>query len=201
MPRFENISEFLPERSSAYALAEYTRTQRNPFYSWADIAWVRQKWRGPLLIKGVLTCEDTRLAFEYGADGVIVSNHGGRALDGAPATLDVLEEIVEAARDRTVLVDSGFRRGSDIVKALALGASGVLLGRAALYGLAAEGEAGVKRALDILREETDRVMGLIGVRTSADIGRHHVEVANASIASDIGNTTRHCAEDTDLPTL
>ncbi|CAB3806972.1 (S)-mandelate dehydrogenase [Paraburkholderia ultramafica] len=201
MPRFENISEFLPERSSAYALAAYTRTQRNPFYSWADIAWVRLNWHGPLLIKGVLTAEDTRLAFENGADGVVVSNHGGRALDGAPATLDVLEEIVEAARHQTVLVDSGFRRGSDIVKALALGATGVLLGRAALFGLAAGGEAGIKRTLDILREETDRVMGLIGVRTTADIGRDHVEVANTSIPSAIGDMARHCTEDAGLPTL
>ena len=184
MPRVENIVEFAPAGADAYALAAFTRTQRNPFYSWDDIDWVRSQWLGPLLIKGVLTAEDARAARAHGADGVVVSNHGGRALDSAPATLDVLPEIVEAAASAgglTVLVDGGFRRGSDIVKALALGAKGVLLGRAVLYGVAADGEVGVARALALLREETDRVMGLLGVASVAEIGPQHIELAKTHV--------------------
>ncbi len=116
-----------------------------------------------LVLKGILTAEDARLALDHGVDGVIVSNHGGRQLDGVPATLDALPEVVEAVDDRfEVLVDGGIRRGTDVVKALALGARGVLLGRAPLYGLAAGGEVGAKRALEILRSEIDRTMGLLG---------------------------------------
>lgn len=172
MPRFENIAEFLPSGADAYALSAFTRNQRNPFYSWEDIAWMRDQWKGPLLIKGVLTKEDVQLSLEHGLDGIVVSNHGGRGLDHAPSTLDVLPEIVEAAGTLPVLVDGGFRRGTDIVKALALGARCVLLGRATLYGLAAGGQAGVDRAIAILREETDRVLGLLGGTTVADLGPH-----------------------------
>jgi len=172
MPRFENVAEFVPAGSDAYALSAFTRNQRNPFYSWEDVAWMRDTWKGPMLIKGVLTADDARLAATHGLDGVVVSNHGGRALDYAPATLNVLPEIVEAAGAMPVLVDGGFRRGTDIVKALALGARCVLLGRATLYGLAAGGQAGVGRALAILREETDRVMGLLGCTSVADLGPH-----------------------------
>lgn len=177
MPRFENLAEFLPAESDAYALAAYTRTQRNPFYSWADIAWLRTQWDGPLLIKGIVTAEDTARASAHGADAVVVSNHGGRSLDGLPATLDMLPVVVAAAGDMPVLVDSGFRRGSDIVKALALGARCVLLGRAPLYGVAAAGEAGAARSLEILRQETDRVMGLLGVDAVDAIGLQHVGLA------------------------
>lgn len=177
MPRFENVAEFAPANADAYELASFTRNQRNPFYSWQDIAWMRDTWRGPLLVKGVLTREDVLLAAAHGLDGVVVSNHGGRALDHAPATLDVLPEIVEAAGHMPVLVDGGFRRGTDIVKALALGARCVLLGRAALYGLAAGGQQGVDRALGILREETDRVMGMLGATRVKDLGPHCVQGA------------------------
>ncbi len=181
MPRFENVADFAAAGADAYALAAYTRTQRNPFYDWNDIAWLRKNWVGPLLIKGVLTAEDAELSKAHGADGVVVSNHGGRGLDHAPATLDALPGIVQAAGAMTVLVDGGIRRGSDIVKALALGARGVLLGRATLYGLAADGQAGVSRALAILREETDRVMGLIGCATIAEIGPAHIEFAKTRL--------------------
>ena len=174
MPRFENLAEFLPPGSDAYALAAYTRAQRNPFYSWEDIAWLRSQWTGPLVIKGILTADDARLAASHGADAVVVSNHGGRSLDGMPATLDVLPSVVAASGGMPVLVDSGFRRGSHIVKALALGARGVLLGRAPLYGVAAAGEAGASRALEILLQETDRVMGLLGVDSVDALGHQHV---------------------------
>jgi (S)-mandelate dehydrogenase len=174
MPRFESLAEFLPLGSDAYALAAYTRTQRNPFYSWEDIAWLRSQWTGPLVIKGILTADDARLAASHGADAVVVSNHGGRSLDGMPATLDVLPSVVATSGGMPVLVDSSFRRGSDIVKALALGAHGVLLGRAPLYGDAAAGEAGAGRALEILLQETDRVMGLLGVDSVDALGHQHV---------------------------
>ena len=128
-----------------------------------------------MIVKGLLTADDARRAQAAGADGVVVSNHGGRQLDGAPATLDVLHEVVAAVGDcMTVLIDSGFRRGSDIVKALALGADAVLLGRATLFGVAAGGQAGAARALAILRDETERVMTLMGCASVAELTPDHV---------------------------
>ena len=138
------------------------------------MAFIKKTWGGPMLIKGVLTAEDTRLALDNGADGVVVSNHGGRQLDGSLATIEALPDIVDAARDAVVMIDGGFRRGSDIVKALALGAKGVLVGRATLYGVAAAGEAGATRAIDILRVEVDRVLALLGCHSIAELGSHHV---------------------------
>jgi L-lactate dehydrogenase (cytochrome) len=132
---------------------------------WEDLDWIRELWDGPILAKGVLRPEEAVRAAELGLDGVIVSNHGGRQLDHLPATIDVLPEIVDAAGDRLeVLVDSGFRRGSDIAAALALGARAVLVGRAHLYGLAAAGEAGVRHCIDILAQELRMTMQLCGVR-------------------------------------
>jgi (S)-mandelate dehydrogenase len=195
MPRFENVAEFVPPGSDAYALASFTRNQRNPFYSWEDVAWMRDTWKGPMLIKGVLTGEDARLAASYGLDGVVVSNHGGRALDHAPATFDVLPEIVKAAGTMPVLVDGGIRRGSDIVKALALGARCVLLGRATLYGLAAGGQAGVDRALAILREETDRVMGMLGCSSVSDLGPQSLQ--GSDVAVNGIQPGAHCPASTD----
>jgi (S)-mandelate dehydrogenase len=138
---------------------------------------MRTQWQGPLLVKGILTAEDALCAKQAGAEGVVVSNHGGRALDSAPATIEALPEIVAAVGDSMrVLVDGGFRRGSDIAKALALGADAVLLGRATLYGLAAGGEPGVARALAILRDELDRVFALTGCGSVADLTPRHVAV-------------------------
>jgi len=131
-----------------------------------DLEFVRASWDGPLLVKGILQGEDCRLAVAAGADGVIVSNHGGRQLDRAPATLAVLPEIVRAADERTVvLLDGGVRRGTDVLIALASGADAVLIGRPYLYGLAAGGQAGVERAIDILRIEMERAMALMGLAT------------------------------------
>jgi (S)-mandelate dehydrogenase len=175
MPRLENVAPFLPAGASAHDLAEFTRSRRNLTLNWDDIAWMRGQWKGPLLIKGLLTANDARRAQAAGADGVVVSNHGGRQLDGAPASIDVLTEVVAAVGDSmTVLIDGGFRRGSDIVKALALGADGVLLGRATLFGVAAGGQAGAARALAILRDETDRVMTLMGCASIAELRPDHV---------------------------
>ncbi len=139
---------------------------------WEDLDWIRQLWKGPILAKGVLRPEEAIAAADHGLDGVIVSNHGGRQLDHLPATIDVLPDIVDAVGDRMdVLVDSGFRRGSDVVAALALGAKAVLIGRAHLYGLAAAGEAGVRHCIDILAEEVRMTMQLCGARSIADLDR------------------------------
>ncbi|HUN77583.1 MAG TPA: alpha-hydroxy acid oxidase [Solirubrobacteraceae bacterium] len=136
----------------------------------SDLDWIRELWDGKLLLKGVMRPEQAQQAVEAGLDGVIVSNHGGRQLDHAPATIDVLPDVVAAAGEQLeVLVDSGFRRGSDIAAALALGARAVLLGRAHLYGLAAAGEGGVRHCIEILAEELRMTMGLCGVRSIAEL--------------------------------
>jgi (S)-mandelate dehydrogenase len=180
LPRFENMDEFAVPGATAADLANYIRTMRNPDFSWDDLAWIRAQWRGPFVIKGVLAPEDARRAAGMGADGIVISNHGGRQLDGAVATLDALLPIVDAVgSEMTILIDSGFRRGSDIVKALALGAKAVVLGRAPLYGLAAAGEAGVDRALDILQEETLRTLTLLGCPSLQALSREHLRAASA----------------------
>lgn len=171
-PRFENLTAFLGEGASDKALAEFTRSQRNPNFSWDDVRGIRKQWSGPLLIKGVMCAADALRARNEGVDGVVVSNHGGRQLDGASATLSVLEEIADRLGDgATVLLDGGIRRGSDVVKALALGAQGVLLGRAPLYGLAAGGHVGVTRALSILEDEMRRTMIFTGCRRPQELDR------------------------------
>jgi (S)-mandelate dehydrogenase len=140
---------------------------------WDAIKILRDRWPGKLLLKGVLHPEDAEQALALGADGVVVSNHGGRALDSSVATLDALPAVVAAVGGRmTILLDSGVRRGSDVVKAVALGADAVLAGRAPLYGLAAAGEAGVARALELLRAETARTMAMLGARSVAEVDSH-----------------------------
>jgi isopentenyl diphosphate isomerase/L-lactate dehydrogenase-like FMN-dependent dehydrogenase len=143
--------------------------------TWGDLEWLRGLSDMPLVIKGILTPEDARLAIEHGADGVVVSNHGGRQLDHAPATIDVLEEIVDAVAGRgEVYLDGGVRRGTDVLIALALGARGVFIGRPYLYALAAAGEAGVARALEIMTAEIVNAMALLGVRSVTELTRAHV---------------------------
>jgi len=138
--------------------------------TWEDVAWVRQNFDGPVLVKGVLTAEDARRALELGCDGVVVSNHGGRQLDGAPATIDVLPEVVAAVGDRMeILVDGGVRRGSDVLKALALGAKAVLIGRPYVWGLALGGQDGVSHVLETLRAEMKRSMQLMGCSSVHDL--------------------------------
>ena len=148
--------------------------------SWRDLAEIRGWSDLPLILKGIMTGEDARLAIEHGVDGIIVSNHGARQLDRVPATADVLEEVVAAVDGRTeVWVDGGIRRGLDIVAALALGARGVLVGRPILYALAAGGADGVHGALAILREELEIAMALLGVTTPTDIRREHLVAVGA----------------------
>lgn len=181
VPRFENLDEFLGAGASVDDVAAFTRRARHPDLSWDDLASIRKMWQGPLVIKGVLCAADAVRAMRLGADGVIVSNHGGRQLDGAITTLQALPGIVEVAGERlTVLVDGGFRRGSDIVKALCLGAKAIVLGRAPLYGVAAAGEAGAVRALAILEEETARVMALIGCATVGALSPEYLFAARSA---------------------
>lgn len=143
---------------------------------WDDLRWIRDAWNGPLIIKGIHTAEDARIAVEAGADAIVVSNHGGRQLDTVAATLHVLPEVVAAVGDRTtVLLDGGIRRGADIIKALCLGAKAVLIGRAYAYGLGAGGEAGVARAIEILRADVVRTLKLLGCASIADLGPELVE--------------------------
>jgi isopentenyl diphosphate isomerase/L-lactate dehydrogenase-like FMN-dependent dehydrogenase len=143
--------------------------------SWRDLEWLRETAPLPLVIKGVLTREDALIAVEHGAAAVVVSNHGGRQLDGVPASLDVLPEVVDAIGERTeVLMDGGVRRGVDVLKALALGARAVLIGRPFLWALAAAGEDGVTRVLDLFRDEIATGLALLGCRSPAEVTRAHV---------------------------
>ncbi len=152
------------------ALAESTAT-------WADFRWIREIWRGPIVVKGVLTGDDARHAIDAGAAAISVSNHGGRQLDGVPASLRALPEVVEAVKGRIeVFMDGGIRRGADIVKALCMGARAVLCGRAYAYGLAAAGEAGVDRAIEILRTDLERTLRLLGCASIAELDRSYVNV-------------------------
>jgi isopentenyl diphosphate isomerase/L-lactate dehydrogenase-like FMN-dependent dehydrogenase len=140
---------------------------------WDEVARLRERWKGKLVLKGVLRADDAERAVALGADGIVVSNHGGRGLDGSIAPLDALPAVVAAAGSRLeVLLDSGVRRGSDVVKALALGAKGVLAGRAPLYGLGAGGEDGVARVLELLKAETTRTMALLGARNISEVDAH-----------------------------
>jgi (S)-mandelate dehydrogenase len=171
IPRFRNVESFLPPgKASAVGGSTVIPGLFLPTITWNDIAWIRQFWRGKLLIKGVLAAGDAERARALGCDGIVLSNHGGRQLDYCVAAIDVLPEVVAAVGNRlAILIDGGFRRGTDIVKALALGAEAVLLGRAPLYGLGAGGEAGVERALDILTTETDRVLGMLGCNSVSEL--------------------------------
>jgi 4-hydroxymandelate oxidase len=142
-----------------------------PSLTWDDLAWIRERSSLPLLLKGILTAEDARLAIEHGVDGIVVSNHGGRQLDGVMAGITALPEVVDAVQGRVpVVVDGGVRRGADVLKALALGASAVAVARPACWGLAVDGEEGVCAVLGILRAEFENAMALAGVHSVADVG-------------------------------
>ncbi len=146
--------------------------------AWEDLRWIRGTWPGPIIIKGVLTGDDARRAIDEGAVAVVVSNHGGRQLDCVPASLKALPEVVTAVNGRAeVLLDGGIRRGSDIIKAICLGARAVLVGRAYAYGLAAAGEAGVARALEILRADLERTLKLLGCTSISALDRSYVDVS------------------------
>ncbi len=158
-------------------LAETQAGLAKSVVTWKDFDWIRKVWTGPIVVKGVLTAEDAQRSLDEGAAGLIVSNHGGRQLDGVAATLRALPEIVKAVKGRAeVLLDGGIRRGSDIAKAICLGARAVLIGRAYAYGLGAAGTAGVGRAIEILRADLERALALLGCRSIAQLNRSYVDI-------------------------
>jgi (S)-mandelate dehydrogenase len=179
LPRFRNLEAFLPpEATSAVGGSTLLPQLLDASICWQDLAWMRELWPGKLLVKGILDVRDAERAVALGCDGIVISNHGGRQLDYCVAPLEVLPPIARAVGTRTTLIiDSGFRRGTDVAKALALGAHAVMLGRATLYGLAAGGEAGVQHALRILTSELDRVLGELGCTRVADLTPAHLTPA------------------------
>ena len=167
---FGNIVGHAKNVSDLSSLSSWTAEQFDPQLSWADVAWIKEKWGGPLIIKGICDVEDAKAAAETGADAIIVSNHGGRQLDGAPSSISILPEIVDAVGHKIEIhLDSGIRSGQDILKAVALGAKGTYIGRPFLYGLGAMGKDGVSLALSILRKEMDVTMALCGKRDIKDV--------------------------------
>lgn len=173
MPRYENYPDAVKNSITARPMGRALKL--NDSLTWDDVRVLRKLWPRTLMVKGILRPQDAALAADCGADAVIVSNHGGRVVDGAIAPIEALPAIVEAVGGRIpVLVDSGFRRGTDVVKALALGANAVLIGRATLYGTAAAGEAGAARAITILREEIDRTLALLGCSSIAALNRDYL---------------------------
>ena len=165
-------SDHFPDGESGSGLASYVSWQFDPALSWKDVEWLCANTKLPVLLKGVMHPEDARLAVDHGAAGVIVSNHGARQLDTVPATIDALTDIVEAVEDRIeVLIDGGIRRGTDVLKAIALGAKAVGVGRPVIWGLAQDGEDGVKRILDILRKDFELAMRLCGCTSVKEISK------------------------------
>ena len=154
------------------SLAEWTKHQFDETLNWSDVEWIRSIWPGKLIIKGILDVEDAGLAAKTGAAAIVVSNHGGRQLDGAPSSISVLPDIADAVGSEIeILFDGGIRSGQDVMRALALGAEGCLVGRAYIYGLGAGGQAGVARAIEIIRKELNVTMALTGVNSIQQIDR------------------------------
>ena len=173
---FSNVgSGAVGDGSTPVALSSLINSLFDPAFTWRDLAWLREIWEGALVVKGIQTVADARLAADHGCDAIVLSNHGGRQLDGAPPVLDLVAPVVDAVGDKAaVICDGGVRRGGDIVKALALGARACMAGRAYLYGLGAGGEAGVDYAIALLADEMARTMALLGCRTVAQLGRAHL---------------------------
>lgn len=180
-PAFRALLARSPEEDPEAAVRTWLGVYVNPGLGWEDIDFVRRLWQGPLWLKGITHPDDARLALEHGVDGIIVSNHGGRQVDGAVAALDALAPVADAVGGRAeILFDSGIRRGADVLKALALGARAVLIGRLYQYGLAVGGEQGVRRVLDHLAADLDVTLGLCGLVRAADAGAGLVEPPAAS---------------------
>jgi L-lactate dehydrogenase (cytochrome) len=177
VPKLENI--VIPGKGPM-ELIDVAAALAQAAVTWNDLRWIREFWNGPIVVKGLLTGDDARRAVHEGAAAVVVSNHGGRQLDSVSPTLRVLPEVVAAVKGQVeVLMDGGIRRGADIVKALCLGARAVLVGRAYAYGLAAAGQPGVARALEILRTDVERTIRLLGCASVADLDCSYVEVPRA----------------------
>lgn len=169
---FRNIVGHAKSVTDLSSLHAWTAEQFDPQLSWKDVEWIKERWGGPLILKGILDPEDAKMAAKTGADAIIVSNHGGRQLDGAPSSISMLPQIIDAVGDQIeVHLDGGIRSGQDVLKAVALGAKGTFIGRPFLYGLGAMGKDGVTLALDIIRKEMDITMALCGKRRITDVGR------------------------------
>ncbi len=169
---FGNIIGHAKDISDMTTLSHWTHSQFDPQLSWSDVAWIKEQWGGPLIIKGILDPEDARAAVDTGADAIIVSNHGGRQLDGAHSSISMLPRIIDAVGDKIeVHMDGGIRSGQDVLKAIAYGAKGTFIGRPFLYGLGAMGKEGVTLALEIIRKELDTSMALCGKRDIKAVGR------------------------------
>lgn len=173
---FGNLADKVPGADSLTTLSQWIAGQFDPSLSWADVAWIRSIWPGKLILKGVLDVEDARLAADSGADAIVVSNHGGRQLDGARSSISCLPRVVDAVGDRTeILFDGGVQSGQDILKALALGARGCLMGKSFLWSLAAGGEKGVSTAIEIMRKELDVSMALTGTTDVLKVDRSNLD--------------------------
>ena len=173
----ENVREHATAADNLFSVIDYTTAQFDASLTWEDMAWMIREWGGPFAIKGILSVDDARRAADIGVSAVIISNHGGRQLDHSPSPVSVLPEVVDAMGDRVeVILDGGVRRGTDVIKALALGARAVMVGRAYLYGLGAGGEAGVDRALEMLRAEINRNMKLVGCTSVQQLGSKYMRV-------------------------
>jgi L-lactate dehydrogenase (cytochrome) len=167
---FGNLVGHVDVAKDAGSLGEWTANQFDPALNWEDVKWIRKLWKGKLIIKGIMEVSDARLAVKHGADGIVVSNHGGRQLDGAASSISALPKIVDAVGDKTeVLFDGGVRTGQDLMRGLAMGAKGAMIGRAFIYGLGANGQAGVSTAIECIRKELDMTMALCGVNKISEI--------------------------------
>ena len=175
---FGNLEGRIPDAKSLTTLSQWIAGQFDPTLSWKDVAWVKSLWGGKLVLKGILDAEDAKLALQSGVDAIVVSNHGGRQLDGTMSSIRALPEVVDAVGDRLeVWVDGGIRSGQDVLRALALGARATLIGRAFAYGLGAMGEPGVTRALEIIQRELDVTMALCGLRDVREANRSILHAA------------------------
>ena len=199
LPPLPNVSDFFPpEAQTTRGAVMHVPTMFSPDITWNTIGQLRERWRGKLLVKGLLSVDDAIMAAKIGCDGVVLSNHGARHLDSCISPMETLPLVASKVGGRLdVLIDSGFRRGSDVVKAIALGARGVLIGRAPLYGLAAGGKAGVERALDLLMSEITRVLGQIGCNklsdlspsvVSLDVGTPSLDTADCTTKESLSET-------------
>jgi L-lactate dehydrogenase (cytochrome) len=170
---FGNLAGHVKGMEGVTSLAQWTNSQFDPALNWKDVEWIKKTWPGKLIIKGILDVEDAKTAVKLGADAIVVSNHGGRQLDGAPSSISALPAVAQAVgSDTEVLFDGGIRTGADMMRALALGARACLIGRAYIYGLGAGGRAGVSKAIDILKNEFSVTMALTGTKRVTDIGPH-----------------------------
>jgi len=172
---FGNIVGHASSVTDLSSLSSWTAEQFDPKLNWDDVAWIKERWGGKLILKGIMDAEDAKFAVNSGADAIVVSNHGGRQLDGAPSSITALPRVVDAVGDKIEIhIDGGVRSGQDVLRAICLGADGVWLGRAYVYGLGARGEAGVSDVLEIVRKELDTTMALCGERLIENVGPHNL---------------------------